>query len=119
MNAMHNDALPVLDVTHLMDTLEIRLDGDLDIATLPALRERLDEALELTPRRLVLDFAACGYLDAQAINVLLDAHKALWRTQGRLVLRACNPATLRLLALAGVLNVFELERDAEGAALSA
>lgn len=117
MTAMQNDALQVVDAPHLMDTLQIRLDGDLDIATLPALRERLEEALELAPRRLVLDFSACGYLDAQTINVLLDAHKALWRNEGRLVLHGCNPATLRLLALAGVLNVFELDRD--GAALSA
>ncbi len=104
---------PLREVPSVLPVLELRLEGDLDISTLPVLRERLEEALSLGPRRLVVDFAACRYLDAQAILVLLEAHRAMWRREGRLVLRHCSSATTRLLALAGVLNVFEIEGEGE------
>lgn len=79
---------------------------DLDISTLHRFQDLLEEVQEGQPQRLVVDFADCRYLDAQAIRVLLDIHQQLWRRDGRLVLRGCNPETTRLLALAGVLNVF-------------
>lgn len=87
----------------------VPIPADLDISTLGKFREALSEALSSRPSRLVVDFSACRYLDAQAIRVLLDAHQELWRRDGRLVLRACNADSTRLLALAGVLNVFQLE----------
>jgi anti-anti-sigma factor len=87
----------------------IAMPADLDISTLGRFREQLELAAADRPARLVIDFAACRYLDAQAILVLLDVHQQLWRADGRLVLRDCNPDTTRLLALAGVIDVFLLE----------
>lgn len=89
----------------------VPLPADLDISMLPRFRDALEAALVDRPRRLVVDFGACRYLDAQAIRVLLDVHQALWQRDGRLVLRDCNADTTRLLALAGVLNVFLVEPD--------
>jgi anti-anti-sigma factor len=100
--------MTVLESQHSADVL-VCVPADLDISTLGRFREALEKAVSANPVRLVVDFSACRYLDAQAIRVLLDAHQQLWRLDSRLVLRACNPDTRRLLALAGVLNVFQLE----------
>lgn len=93
----------------MLPEVELRLTDDLDISTLHLLREQMEDAISLRPHRLIIDLQACRYLDAQAITVLLEAHRGMWRIQGRLVLRGCSPETLRLLAIAGVLNVFETE----------
>lgn len=93
----------------LLPEVTLRVTEDLDISTLHALREQIGDALTLRPQRLIIDLHGCRYLDAQAITVLLDAHREMWRLEGRLVLRGCSPETLRLLAIAGVLSVFETE----------
>lgn len=103
---------PVAPLAHeglpAVPLLEVRLQEDLDIAALASLQDQLDDAVLLRPARLVIDFSGCRYLDAQAIRVLVDTHRALWREGGRLVLKGCNEDALRLLALAGVLEVFEV-----------
>jgi anti-anti-sigma factor len=89
--------------------IEVLVDEELDIATLPRLRERLEDALSLMPARLVLDLRDCTFLDAQAMTVLLDVHRQAWRQDSTLTLRGCSVQCLRLLSLAGLLDVFDLE----------
>lgn len=91
--------------------VEVVVDCELDIATLPRVRERLEDALTLRPEMLVVDLTDCPFLDAQAITLLLDVHRAAWRSGSRLVLRGCSSQCLRLLALAGVLDVFDIDDD--------
>ncbi len=94
-----------------MDDVVVVVDTELDIATLPQLRERLELALATAPGRLVVDLTDCVFLDAQAMNVLLDVHRQAWRQGGRLTLRGCSSQCLRLLALAGLVGVFDLEDE--------
>jgi anti-anti-sigma factor len=103
-----DDRLPVLP------HLEVQIGDDLDIASLPSLRHQLEDAVRLRPERLVIDFSACRYIDAQAIRLLVEAHGGLWGAGGRLVLKDCSPETTRLLSLAGVLEIFELEGASAG-----
>jgi anti-sigma B factor antagonist len=83
----------------------VALDGDLDIASVPALRERLLRLLGPGASRLVADMSAVRYADASGLEVLLS-------TQRRAVLLG---GTLRLAALrpevAEVLNVTGLSRQ--------
>lgn len=90
-------------------TVEVIVDEELDISTLPRLRERLEDALSLSPARLVVDLRGCAFLDAQAMTVLLDVHRQAYRSGGLLTLRGCSPQCLRLLSLAGLIGVFDLE----------
>jgi len=92
-----------------VQVIEIHVDDSLDVSTLEAFATRMDEAVDLRPARLVVDLSQCSYLYAQAIRILLQAHREIWLLGGRLVLRGCNADTVRLLDLVGVLDVFELE----------
>jgi anti-anti-sigma factor len=105
--ARHDDVTD--DLAGRPHVIEVLVEEELDIATLPRLRERLEDALSLQPTRLVLDLRDCGFLDAQAMTVLLDVHRQAWREGGRLILRGCSSQCLRLLSLAGLLGVFEME----------
>lgn len=100
-------------LTHHRDAvlpiIELRVVETLDVSQLMRLSEQLEDAITLRPERLVVDLTCCDFVDAQAIRVLMDAHRAIWKRGGRLVLRGVNAATLRLLAIAGVRDVFTLE----------
>lgn len=89
--------------------VEVLVEDELDISTLPRLRAQLQEATQLRPQRLVVDLSRCAFLDAQAITVLVEAHRRTWLSGGRLVLRGCDERMLRLFALAGVHDVFAFE----------
>ena len=86
--------------------------GDLDLGSVARVRETLHDALSVKPARLVVDLERCGFVDASALAMLLDAHRRAWRHGGVLTLRGCSPRVLRLLSLTGLRRVFELENCA-------
>jgi anti-anti-sigma factor len=72
-------------------------------------RRLLDEASALAPERLVVDLRAVPRIDAAGIVLLLWAHRAMVRAGGRLVLRSPAAQVRRMLALARVDQVLEVE----------
>ena len=51
--------------------------GELDIATAPALRERVTAALDAGVRRLVIDLREVSFVDSVAVAVLVHASRRL------------------------------------------
>lgn len=74
----------------------------------------ITQAVELAPRRLIVDLRASPVVDAAAIAVLLRAHRALVHAGGRLTLRGPASRVRRILRLARLDQVFDVE-DAEPA----
>ncbi|MBK5307483.1 MAG: STAS domain-containing protein [Frankiaceae bacterium] len=89
--------------------IEIHVQGELDLSTVPRMRERLHEALSLQPERLVVDLSECTFFDAMGINMLLELHRRAWRQNAAFTLRGCSDRHYRLLALMGLRNVFDIE----------
>ena len=90
-------------------TVVVDVCGDLDLATVARMRERLEDAMAARPTRLVVDLSACAFVDASALAMLLEAHRRTCRAGGVLTLRGCSPRILRLLSLTGLRRVFDLE----------
>ncbi len=88
--------------------VELIVDEDLTAEAATRLDGRLLDALQLRPAQLVVDLARCGYADARAIDVLLNAHRRTWHNGGRLTLRSPSPRVQRLLQLARVEQVFHI-----------
>jgi anti-anti-sigma factor len=57
--------------------LVITVSGELDIATAPALRDRLNAAAEAGTHRLVIDLSAVSFLDSVALATILHAKQRL------------------------------------------
>ena len=57
--------------------LVITVGGELDIATVPALRDRLDAALGSGTRRLVIDLSTITFLDSVALATIVHAKQRL------------------------------------------
>lgn len=100
-----------LSTAHASGTVEVLVDEELDISTLPRLRDRLEDAMRVSPARLIVDLRRCAFLDAQAMTVLLDVHRQAYRAGARLTLRGCSAQCLRLLSLAGLMGVFDVDDD--------
>lgn len=88
--------------------VEVTVKGALDAAGVRGLRVVLDRVLARRPCELVIDLADCPFLDAAAIEVLVDAHRRAWREGGLLTLRDPSPRVRRILEIARVDHVLRL-----------
>jgi anti-anti-sigma factor len=64
------------------------------------------------PHRLVLDLRGVARIDETALVMLLQVHRGVIRTDGRLILRGPTPAVRRMLALGRIDRVLEIEDSA-------
>ncbi|WP_033346034.1 STAS domain-containing protein [Catenuloplanes japonicus] len=89
--------------------IEIEIRDRFDQHTIASVADVLDGAHAIRPHRLVLDLSDCTAIDASAVDLLLATHRRLWHDGGRLLLRAPSCRVHRLLNLAHVTDVVEVE----------
>lgn len=89
--------------------VEIVVAEELDVSSVPRVRERLEDALRLRPGRLVVDLGRCGFLDGSGLAALLAVHRQAMRQGAEFVLRAPDARVRRLIALTGLAKVFTVE----------
>jgi anti-anti-sigma factor len=89
--------------------------GELDIATVPALRRRLDAVIDAGAKRLVLDLSAVSFMDSVAMAAILHARTRL-SDGGRLAVVIPSGSYTRLVVeIAGLprcLDLYETRADA-------
>ncbi len=85
----------------------VRLAGDIDVAVVPELRERLDTALKTGSRNVVLDLSCVDYADSSALGLLVWLDHMLKPVGGRLVLAGATKDVGRILELSGLVSVAE------------
>jgi len=78
------------------------LSGDLDLAAVPAVRERLLGVLRPGTVRLVIDMSAVRYADASGLEVLVNTRRRAVLLGGTLRLAALRPEVARVLAATGL-----------------
>jgi anti-sigma B factor antagonist len=84
--------------------------GEIDLATLPLLRDAFDSIPEIGVRRVVLDLRGVTFFGAGAVRVALQAQERLSAEGADLVLRAPNPFVMRVLVAAGVDHEFRIDQ---------
>jgi anti-sigma B factor antagonist len=75
--------------------------GDIDMATVPALRSALDDAVDDGASRVVLDCRALEFLDSSGIGVLVAAQQRLGDV-GELVIDSPPANVRKVLDITGV-----------------
>lgn len=91
-------------------TATVIVSGELDIFTLPAVRQALAEVLAREPERLVLDLAGITFIDCASARVLAAAAPVL-PGLGEAILRRPSRVVLRVLELTGMSACFRIERS--------
>jgi anti-sigma B factor antagonist len=109
-------AFYVLEAPLEPDGVILTVHGELDIATAPGFRERLDGAVDAGAKRLVLDLSPVAFMDSVAIAAILHTRTRLG--DGRLAVVIPDGTYTRLVfEIAGLprcLDVFETLADAIG-----
>lgn len=92
--------------------------GDLDLHTVPALREALLAGTRYEPAVLHVDLSGVPFCDSTGMSVLATAAKRMGVIGGRLVISGAQPLPHRVFALTGLSAVAEVH-TAEAGDLSA
>jgi anti-anti-sigma factor len=104
---------PVRAVETVDGSVVVRLGGELDLYNAEEVRAALTQAIEGSPRRVVVDMAEVEFVDSTALGVLIEARSKLGRDG--LALAAPQLDTRRTLQVSGLdrhLPVHETVEDA-------
>ena len=83
----------------------VRLDGDVDMALVPYIREQLETIVETGCLNVVLDLADVDYVDSSALGLIVWLDRRLAPCEGRLVLAGANCEVSRILEISGLVGV--------------
>lgn len=91
------------------DTLGLKLQGELDMASAPGLGRTLSTALDAGPSVLTLDLAELTFLDSTGLRVLITACRRAGTQGCTFVIRSPSRSVLRTLQLTGVDRLMVIE----------
>jgi anti-sigma B factor antagonist len=96
------------EITESLETdgVRLKLSGELDVAVIKRLQDRLD-SLARAGETVVLDLAALTFIDSSGLNVLVTAFKAAKRDAWQLrIERNMSPPVERVVTMMGLDSVF-------------
>ncbi len=88
------------------DAARVRLDGELDVHTAPAVADAVSEALDGGATNLVVDAAALRFCDSSGIQVLVQARERLLAAGGTLTIEGVHGSVEKVLSVTGLLDLF-------------
>jgi anti-sigma B factor antagonist len=82
--------------------------GELDLATVPLLRQELADLIEHGHHHLVVDLQGVEFLDSTGLGVLVGGLKRVDPHDGSLQLVCTQERILKLFHVTGLINVFSI-----------
>lgn len=89
----------------------VRVSGEVDVYTAPALRRFLDEQITGGCRDLVVDLSEVTFLDSTGLGVLVGRLRQMRMQGGRLRLIGPAERVVKVFAITGLDRVFEIAPD--------
>jgi anti-sigma B factor antagonist len=96
----------------------VAVDGEIDVYTAPALRERLNGLISAGRYRLVIDLQGVQFLDSTGLGVLVGGLKRVRSLDGEFSLICSQERILKVFRITGLTSVFSIH-DSLDDALSA
>lgn len=87
---------------------EVRLTGELDMATAALLREELVRLTAGGATQVTVDLSDLAFIDSTGLSVLITALKRLRQQGGDMALRSPRPGTRKVLEITGLTEVFSI-----------
>ena len=110
MNATYDTFRPfTIDVLAQRDVVCVAPHGEIDLATVGLLRERIGGLLSPGLSRLVLDLRDVGFMDSTGLRLVLELLHASRDGDWELSLTGVAPAVHRVFELSGVLDALPLD----------
>jgi len=89
--------------------------GEIDVATAPSLRDRLQARVAGGDATIVVDLLQVSFLDSTALGVLVGALKRCREAGGDLRLVIAEPRILKVFEITGLTEVFSIHPTVEDA----
>ncbi len=86
------------------DAFYLQVEGELDLATAPALDDALVRAEASTASLVVIDLTGASFIDSTGLRTLLEAHVRSQADSNRLRITGASDQARRLFRLAGILD---------------
>jgi anti-sigma B factor antagonist len=93
------------------DTHTITVCGEIDLATVDAVRNELKRAQASDVRRIVIDLAGVTFIDSNGARLLYEAAERSRIDANRLTLRRGPASIMRVLQITGVGDLLPFESD--------
>ena len=96
-------------------TSVVTVAGEVDVATAPALRDRLDQAVRREEGPVVVDLVGVTFIDSTGLGVLIGAHRGCTAHGRELRLVIAEPRILKVFEITGLTDLFPIDTTLEGA----
>jgi anti-sigma B factor antagonist len=105
-----------LDVSEQNGHAVLAVSGEVDVATVPRLREQLHALVAEGNRRIIVDLDGVDFLESTGLGVLVGALKRVRSNDGDLYLVCTQPRIRKVFEVTGLTKVFSLFDTVEDAA---
>jgi anti-sigma B factor antagonist len=95
--------------------LVLSVQGEVDVATAPQLRERLVDAVAEGHAHIVLDLTNVGFLDSTGLGVIVGCLKRARANDGEIVIVSDQRSILKVLEITGLTAVFAIHPTVDAA----
>jgi anti-sigma B factor antagonist len=82
--------------------------GEIDIATAPALRDKLESSIDRRPAVVVVDLLGVTFMDSTALGVLISALKRCRDLGGTMRIVVSDPRVLKVFEITGLTELFSI-----------
>jgi anti-sigma B factor antagonist len=107
-----------LDVSERGGYSVLAVSGEVDVATVPRLREQLHGLVAEGNTRIVVDLDGVDFLDSTGLGVLVGALKRVRSNDGELTLVCTQPRIRKVFEVTGLTKVFTLYDSVDEAVAS-
>ena len=94
---------------HVKNTWIIKLDGEVDIYTLPKMKEVLLDSLKEKNIDILLDCNNLEYVDSTGLGVLISVLKRVRESGNKIIITNLKPNIRKLFDITGLDKVFIIE----------
>jgi anti-sigma B factor antagonist len=106
-----------LDVSEQNGHAVLAVSGEVDVATVPRLREQLHALVAEGNQRIIVNLDGVDFLDSTGLGVLVGALKRVRSNDGDLFLVCTQPRIRKVFEVTGLTKVFSLFDTVEDAAV--
>lgn len=104
-----------LDVQERDGFAVLAVSGEVDVATVPRLREQLHGLVAQGSNRIIVNLDAVDFLDSTGLGVLVGALKRVRSNDGDLFLVCTQPRIRKVFEVTGLTKVFQLFETVDNA----
>jgi anti-sigma B factor antagonist len=90
------------------DAVTMAVEGEVDVATAPALRDELYRLIDRGTKRIVVDLGGMDFIDSTGLGVFVGALKRSREGGGELELRSLKPAARKIFDITGLSSAFNI-----------